>query len=72
MPVGVPDPVWGLTVAVKVTVWPGVLGFGVEVSAVVLARVTTFCVIDVVCVLKLPSPPYGEIARRREGGAETR
>ena len=47
VPVGVPDaPLPGLTVAVKVTACPGVLGSGVEVSLVVVAFLPTVNGVD--------------------------
>ena len=58
VPVGVPDPLVGVTVAVKVTACPTVLGFGDEDSAVVVAAWPTVCVsAGEVLPVKLPSPP---------------
>jgi hypothetical protein len=36
--VGVPDPLVGVTVAVKVTAWPNALGFGDELAARLLGQ----------------------------------
>jgi hypothetical protein len=44
VPIGVPVPVATLTVAVKVTGCPGVLGFGDDVRVVVVVPWLTFCV----------------------------
>jgi len=38
VPLGVPPPLAGVTVAVKVTAWPNALGFGDEDSVVTVAR----------------------------------
>ena len=58
MPLGVPDPLVGVTVAVKVTACPTVLGFGDEDSAVVVATWPTVCVsAGEVLPVKLLSPP---------------
>jgi hypothetical protein len=40
VPVGVPDADAGATVAVKVTAWPTLLGFGDDVSVVVVFAAT--------------------------------
>jgi hypothetical protein len=59
LPEGVPAP--GLTtatVAVKATDWPETDGLAEEVTTVVvLARLTTWVVAELVLVLKLASPP---------------
>src|SRR5262245_34120222 len=53
VPVGAPEPPEFATVAVKVTGWPTVLGFGADVSVVVVA---VFCTtIDAVAVFPLPA-----------------
>ena len=57
VPAGVP-PV-DETVAVKVTVWPKVEGFALEVTAVVVAAgLTVCCKFDEVLVAKFVSPAY--------------
>jgi hypothetical protein len=57
-PVGVPDPLVGVTVAVKVTGWPTVLGFCDEDSAVVVpVWPTVWLSAGEVLLLKLLSPP---------------
>ena len=54
MPVGVTDP--PKTTAVKITVSPGVDGFGDELNVVVVAKAWTFCTRIVFAALKLASP----------------
>ena len=54
MPVGVGGP--PATVAVKVTVWPGVEGFGDEVSVVLEAKAWIFCMRRALPAEKFPSP----------------
>ena len=54
MPVGVGGP--PATVAVKVTVWPGVEGLGDEVSIVLEAKAWTFWTIVTLPAGKVPSP----------------
>jgi hypothetical protein len=56
VPVGVPD-AGDVTVAVKVAVWPTLLGFGVDVSAVLVDALATVCVLPGdVEALKFASP----------------
>jgi hypothetical protein len=59
VPVGVPEPgAVALTVAVKVTAWPNVLGLAEDVTAVLVAAWFTVCVMaGEVLVAKLVSPP---------------
>ena len=54
MPVGVGGP--PVTVAVKVTDWPGVEGLGDEVSTVLDAKAWTFWTIATLPAGKVPSP----------------
>jgi hypothetical protein len=57
VPVAVPVN-WGVTVAVKVTVWPKIDGFNELVTALALVALFTVCVIAAdALLLKLPSPP---------------
>lgn len=42
--------------AVRVTVWPGALGLGEDISAVVVALLLTVCATEPLLPLKLPSP----------------
>jgi hypothetical protein len=47
-----------VTVAVNVTVWPTVAGFGVAASVVVVAAPSGVIVVELVLVRKLASPEY--------------
>lgn len=56
--VTVPVAVLGVTVAVKVTEFPAINGFELELSVVVVLATFTVCVnVDEVLVLSFPSPP---------------
>ena len=58
-PVGVPPPgALGLTVAVNVTTWAWIEGFGLLMSDVVVASWSTCCVVQSFLPEKLVSPEY--------------
>ena len=56
MPVGAPLPVWGVTVAVKLTLWPNTDGLAEENKATVVLALLTAWMISPALAVKLSSP----------------
>jgi hypothetical protein len=68
VPVGLMPAAVALTVAVNVTVWPTVAGFGVAASAVVVAALFTVSEIELALARKTVSPAYEAVYVSKPAG----